>query len=156
MDVYEFIFSKFTCKLIVSLEMEPCIEYIIIIPIYCRIVRIIGVKKIYVYKRTIVNDVYGWERITQIGTGFEIKNTYYEDGKDITVKSSIINCSEHEVITIDGDNRLIASSKTPMRIIGDDFNWEWIYFVPDENYITICGNCTVTFEWVEPIKIGHI
>ena len=110
----------------------------------------------YVYKRTIVNDVYGWERITQIGTGFEIKNTYYEDGKDITVKSSIINCSEHEVITIDGDNRLIASSKTPMRIIGDDFNWEWIYFVPDENYITICGNCTVTFEWVEPIKIGHI
>lgn len=110
----------------------------------------------YVYKGTLVDNVYGWEQITKIGTGFEIKNTYYEDDKDITVKSSVIDCYKNEVITIDGDNRLISSSETPMRVIGDSFNWEWIYFVPDENHISISGNCTVTFEWVEPIKIGHI
>lgn len=110
----------------------------------------------YVYKGTIVKDVYGWEQVAKIGTGFEIKNTYYEYNKDITVKSSVVDCHKHEVITIDGDNRLIASSETPMRIIGDSFNWEWLYFVPEENHITICGNCTVIFEWVEPIKIGHI
>lgn len=109
-----------------------------------------------IYKGTLVNNIYGWEKVAKIGTGFEIKNTYYEDDKDITIRSSVIDCYKNEVITIDGDNRLISSSETPMRIIGDSFNWEWVYFVPGENHITISGNCTVAFEWVEPIKIGHI
>ena len=43
-----------------------------------------------------------------------------------------------------------------MRIIGDSFNWEWIYLVPGENQITVSGGCEVTIQWVEPIKIGNV
>lgn len=110
----------------------------------------------YVYKGTVVNDVYGWEQIMKIGTGFEIKNAYYDNDQNITIKSSVIDCHKNEIITIDGDNRIVSSSATPTRIIGDSFNWEWIYFVPEENHLSISGNCVITFEWVEPIKIGHI
>lgn len=111
----------------------------------------------YIYKG-ILNDqnIPAWEKISKVGAGFVIKNTFYENGQDITLTSSVIDCYENEVITLDGDNKLIASSETPMRIIGDSFNWEWIYFVPGENHIEIAGDCTVTFQWVEPIKIGNM
>lgn len=110
-----------------------------------------------IYK-SIINDggSYAWEMIARVGAGFEIRNTYYKNGCDITVKSSMIDCYKNEVITIDGDNRIIASSQTPMRIIGDSFNWEWVHFVPGENHIEIAGDCMVTFQWVEPIKIGNM
>lgn len=110
-----------------------------------------------VYKSIIdKSESYAWEMISKVGVGFEIKNTYYENGKDITVKSSVVGCDTNKVITLDGDNRIISSSETPMRIFGDSFNWEWIYFVPGENHIEIAGDCTVTFQWVEPIKIGNM
>lgn len=111
----------------------------------------------YIYKGIIdENSKYAWEKLIKVGAGFEIKNTYYENGQDITVSSIVTDNYENEIITIDGDNRIIASSETPMRVIGNSFNWEWIYFVPGENNITIYGNCTVIFQWVEPIKIGNL
>lgn len=109
-----------------------------------------------VYLGIVADNQYGWQKIVTVGAGFEVKNTYYENGVDTTVKSTVTDCYEHEVITLDGDNRVIYSSYTPMRIIGESFNWDWIYFVPGENKITISGACDVTIEWVEPIKIGNI
>lgn len=112
----------------------------------------------YVYKGVLVNEQYGWEKITKVGIGFEIKNTYYQDGRDVNVKATVVGCHTNEVITIDGDNRLISSSdnQDSIRIIGNDFNWEWIYFIPDVNHVRVSGNCTITFEWVEPLKIGNV
>lgn len=112
----------------------------------------------YVYKGTLVNEQYGWEKITKVGVGFEIKNTYYQDGQDINVKSMVVGCHTNEIITIDGDNKIISSSdnQNSLKVFGNDFNWEWIYFVPGTNHIRVLGNCTVTFEWVEPIKIGNV
>lgn len=109
-----------------------------------------------VYLGVVVDNQYGWQKIVTVGAGFEIKNTYYENGVDTTIKSAVIGCHENEVITLNGDNRLISSSDTPMRVIGNSFNWDWIYFVPGENEITISGACDVVIEWVEPIKIGNI
>lgn len=109
-----------------------------------------------IYKGVALDNKYGWEKAVQTGAGFEIKNTYYENGVDVTVCSIITDCFENETITIDGDNRLISSSETPMRIIGDSFNWEWLYLVPGENHITVSGVGTFIFEWVEPIKIGNL
>ena len=109
----------------------------------------------YIYKGVYTEAGYSWERLIKVGAGFEVKNTYYENGVDTTVKSTVTDCYEHEVITLDGDNRIISSSHA-LRIIGESFNWDWIYFVPGENKITISGACDVTIEWVEPIKIGNI
>jgi len=111
----------------------------------------------YIYKGVIKDDsTYGWQKLNKVGAGFEIKNTYYENGQDMVVSTKVVDNYENEVITLDCDNRVIASSETPMRVIGDSFNWEWMYFVPGENNITISGDCTVIFQWIEPIKIGQM
>ena len=109
-----------------------------------------------VYLGVKLDNDYGWQKLITVGAGFEVQNTYYEDGHDVTVKSTVADCFENEVITLDGDNRIISSSRTPMRVVGDSFNWEWIYLVPGENQITISGDCIVTIEWVEPLKIGNL
>ena len=118
-------------------------------------VSIIGIANI---NKGIINedDAYAWERLIKTGAGFEIKNTYYKNNQDISVVSTVIDCYKNEVITLDGTNHIISSSETPMRIIGDSFNWEWIYLVPGENQITVSGGCEVTIQWVEPIKIGNV
>lgn len=109
-----------------------------------------------VYLGVVIDNQYGWQKIVTVGAGFEIKNTYYENGVYTTVRSIVTDCFEREVVTLDGDNRLISSSRTPMRIVGESFNWDWLYFMPGENEITISGACDVTIEWVEPIKIGNM
>ena len=112
---------------------------------------------LYIYKGIINEDsTYAWQRLIKIGAGFEIKNTYYKDSKDISITSTVTDCHKNEVITLDGTNRVISSSETPMRIFGDSFNWDWIYLVPGENNITVSGGCKVTIQWVEPIKIGNV
>ena len=109
-----------------------------------------------VYQGVVVDNTYGWKKVAVVGAGFEIKNTYCEDGQDVTVKSVVTDCYANESITFDGDNKLISSSRTPMRIIGESFNWEWLYLIPGNNEITISGTGTFVFEWVEPIKIGNL
>ena len=109
-----------------------------------------------VYLGVALDNKYGWQKITTVGAGFEVRNTYYEGGQDVTAKSVVTDCFENEVITLDGDNKIISSSRTPMRVVGDSFNWEWVYLVPGDNQITISGACTVTIEWVEPLKIGNL
>lgn len=112
---------------------------------------------LYIYKGIINDDsTYAWERLIKTGAGFEITNTYYENGQDVSVVARVTGCHKHETITFDGENRVISSSETPMRVIGDSFNWDWIYFIPGKNSITVSGGCDITFKWVEPIKIGNL
>lgn len=61
-----------------------------------------------------------------------------------------------EIITLDGANQIIASDRNTGRIFGSDFNWQWVPFVEGENQIKIIGNCTVKFEYREPIKTGDM
>lgn len=105
-----------------------------------------------VYHGTYTNDKYDWEKITT-NASFEIKNTH--DG-DIIGRSIATDCFPNEIITLDGDNKIISSSRTPMRIIGESFNWEWIYLLPGDNEISVQGNVDIVIEWVEPIKIGNV
>lgn len=100
---------------------------------------------------------YALEKVATIGLGVEIKNVYINDNdQDITVKSTVTGCHYNEVVIIDGSNKLITSSETPMRIIGEDFNWIWPYIMYGDNTITITGNCVAKIEWFEPRKVGQL
>lgn len=59
-----------------------------------------------------------------------------------------------EIITLDGANRIVSSNRPTNRIMGNDFNWSWLGLIEGENKIKITGNCTVTFEYREIIKVG--
>lgn len=100
----------------------------------------------------------GWVPVATMALGAEIKITHVDEyGVDTTIKSVIIGCDYNEVITIDGANKLIFSSRdTATRVIGDDFNWEWPRFVYGENTVSVVGNCSMKFEWVEPRKVGQL
>jgi hypothetical protein len=113
----------------------------------------------YIYKGAFNDSGHYWQKLIKVGAGFEIKNTYFDGDMDITVRSIVTNCYTPEVITLDGDNKIISSSDSSIpyiRVFGDSFNWEWIYLVPGKNHITISGQCDVIIEWVEPIKIGNM
>jgi hypothetical protein len=85
-----------------------------------------------------------------------VSNTYQYQGEEITVCSTIVGCHKEEVIIFDGANKLISSSETPMRIIGEDFNWVFPYLMNGNNNISISGKCAVKFEWTEPRKVGQL
>lgn len=82
-------------------------------------------------------------------TGVTISN------ETLGIKTSIGGNILGETVVIDGANRLAYSGTRNNRILGDDFKWTWIPLVTGENRIKIIGNCTVTFEWRDPIKIGE-
>ena len=108
---------------------------------------------------TTVNGVtaYEWESVALIGMAARIKNTYVLNGVSTTKEAIIAGGSMDEVIVLDGTNKVISGAKgATTRIIGDSFNWEWIPFVYGENNITVMGNCTIKFEWLEPRKVGSL
>lgn len=65
----------------------------------------------------------------------------------------ILNNSSGENIIIDGANKIISTSSS--RIVGDDFSWNWLSLRQGENTIQVTGNCEISFEWRDPIKIGQ-
>jgi phage-related protein len=69
-------------------------------------------------------------------------------------KTIISGNISQEIVTLDGANRVVASSLNIGRIFGDDFNWQWMPLTPGENTITVTGSCTIKFEWREPRKVG--
>ena len=84
-------------------------------------------------------------------------NTYIADGVTTTKEAIIAGGAMDEVVVLDGTNKLISGTKgATARIVGDHFNWEWIPFVYGENNITVSGNCTIKFEWLEPRKVGSL
>lgn len=123
--------------------------------------QIVGAYCLSTYDNTVYLGVklvnsYSWQKVVAVGAGFEVSNTYYENGKNVTTKSIITECFTHEEITLDGDNKIISSTRTPMRIFGESFNWDWIHFIPGENQLAVSGDCTIKIEWVEPVKIGNM
>ena len=110
-----------------------------------------------VYQGCIIdNSGYGWNFMCKVGNGVEISNTYKHGNKTTIVKSTIVGCYKNEIITLDGTNRVIASSNTPLRVFGNDFNWKFPYLIKGENNITISGNCVIKIEWSEPRKVGQL
>ena len=59
-----------------------------------------------------------------------------------------------EIITLDGANRIVSSNRSANRVMGNDFNWAWLDLVEGENKIKVIGNCTITIEYREIIKVG--
>lgn len=110
-----------------------------------------------IYQGCIIDDShYGWKFMCKVGNSVELSSIYKNDSEISSRKSIVVGCYKNEVITLDGTNRVITSSATPLRIFGDDFNWKFPYFIRGENNITISGNCTIKIEWVEPRKIGQL
>ena len=90
------------------------------------------------------------------GGDITITNTYADRNRQSQISElNLKNNSDGEKIVVDGANRVIYSSNTT-RIFGEDFvGWTWLELYNGTNTITVTGNCTVTFEYREPRKIGE-
>lgn len=78
------------------------------------------------------------------------------DGSKIEIK----NCVAGEVITLDGVNRIITSSKTSHSKLYNDFNYVYPHLVTDynnkENIFIIYGACDIYMSYTPIRKIGVI
>ena len=103
------------------------------------------------------DENYVWKSVAKIGMAVKIKNTYVLDGVSTTKEAIVAGGTMDEKVILDGTNKIVSGTRgTTTRIVGDHFNWEWIPFVYGENTITVMGNCTVKFEWLEPRKVGSL
>ena len=73
----------------------------------------------------------------------------------VDVKTYIKGNTANETIVIDGANRLVVTENNNRSVVGNDFAWKWLPLVAGDNRIRIIGNCTIIFEWREPIKLGE-
>lgn len=98
-----------------------------------------------------------WVTVTKIGMAVKISNTYTFEGETKTIESIVAGGAMDETIILDGTNKVISGTRgTATRIIGDDFNLNWIPLAYGDNNITIMGNCKVKIEWLEPRKVGSL
>ena len=94
-------------------------------------------------------------------SGFEttmvsITNIHTDDyGNKRVFESLVKNNIRDEIIVLDGANKVVSSSRSIGRIFGGDFDFNWIPLYEGNNRITVIGNCTVTFDWRSPVKIGE-
>lgn len=98
-----------------------------------------------------------WKVIAKTGAAIKINTSYILGGTTVT-KEVIISCAAlGEKITLDGENKVISvMPDNNVRIMGDDFNWEWLPLAYGDNNITITGNCAVQIQWIEPRKVGSL
>jgi hypothetical protein len=88
--------------------------------------------------------------ITNICTGDN------DDDYEIRVFDSLVkNNIKGEIVTLDGANNIVSSSRANGRIFDKDFSWEWIPLYEGQNTLSFVGNCTVTIEYRYPIKCGE-
>jgi hypothetical protein len=116
------------------------------------------------------NDIYYWCELGNDGVLSQHRDTvkpqnwfttsvslYNETtGTETYIKGNTAN----ETIILDGANKLITTENNDRSVIGNDFAWNWLPLAnktPENptNKIRVIGNCTITFEWREPIKIGE-
>lgn len=109
-----------------------------------------------IYKGIASENDYGWALIGHVGAGIQIENSYTLNGETKHGKTILTGGTPNETVVLDGTNKVVSSTITPFRIIGDDFNWEWIPMAEGENNFTITGNCKIKFEWIEPRKVGSL
>jgi hypothetical protein len=76
-------------------------------------------------------------------------------GNKRVFESMVKNNIRGETVVLDGANKVVSSSRSIGRIFGGDFDFNWIPLYEGNNRITVIGNCTVTFDWRSPVKIGE-
>jgi hypothetical protein len=100
---------------------------------------------------------YKWESISVIGMAVKMSNRYTINGIENEKESIIAGGVLGETIILDGTNKVISgTSGSKTRIVGDDFNWEWLPLAAGDNTITVTGQCEIKFEWLEPRKVGSL
>ena len=98
-----------------------------------------------------------WKIITKTGAAIKINISYTFNGETKTKEIIIKGAALDEEITLDGTNKVISViPEDGVRIMGDDFNWEWLPLAYGDNNITISGNCAVQIQWIEPRKVGSL
>lgn len=92
------------------------------------------------------------------GVTLTIKNNIYNQStlRNTEITSEIVNCYNSETLTIDCANKVISSNQNTGRIIGDDFNWEWLFLNKGTNEITVSLDCNITIQYRLPIKRGDL
>lgn len=113
----------------------------------------------YIKKLVVDSDgvTYAWKSIAKVGMAVKVSNSYTINGALNTKEMIVAGGTMDETIVLDGMNKIISGTKgITTRIIGDDFNWEWIPFAAGENNIIVTGNCQIKFEWFEPRKVGSL
>lgn len=102
--------------------------------------------------------IYPCVKITQSAAGdAKLTNQNYNAFNQLlhTDEMEIKNNLANEIITIDGANKIIHSTKAG-RIFGTDFtNWSWLPLYDGKNVITITGNCTIEISYRAVIKCGE-
>ena len=111
------------------------------------------------------NNNYEWKIIAKTGAVLKINTSYTFNGYPTETEVIVKGMALDEEITLDGTNRVISVVRYDehgnkvndgVRIMGDDFNWEWLPLACGKNNITITGNCDVQIQWIEPRKIGNL
>ena len=105
-----------------------------------------------------------WKTITRTGAAVKIETIYKFDGETTSKSIEVKNAALGEEITLDGMNKVISvvwyddkgKKIDDVRVMGEDFNWEWLPLAYGENNITITGNCEVQIQWIEPRKVGSL
>jgi hypothetical protein len=107
------------------------------------------------------NDVYYWVDSDNIlrgratnASGLTTTSVVIEN-ITLGAKTIVSDNVAGEIVTLDGANKVVASSRPGGRIYGDSFNWNWLPLANGENNITITGNCDVKLEYREIRKIGE-
>jgi hypothetical protein len=109
------------------------------------------------------SEVWG-SSITKVGSAIRISSSYISDGQPITQDMELKNVAPGEEITLDGTNKVISVIRydddgnkiNDVRVVGEDFNWNWLPLAHGENNITVTGNCDVQIQWIEPRKVGSL
>ena len=98
-----------------------------------------------------------WEPIVKVGAAVKINTSYRFGGETVSKEIVIKGAALGEEIILDGMNKVISVIPNDgVRIMGDDFNWEWVPLAYGDNNITISGNCAVQIQWIEPRKVGSL
>ena len=100
------------------------------------------------------NSIYVWQTVATVGAAVIIENN------TTNTKTIITGAAQNEKVILDGMNKVITvyneNDEQETRIIGDSFNWEWLPLNYGDNNIVVTGNCDITFEWLEPRKVGNL
>lgn len=103
------------------------------------------------------NTNYAWKIVSIVGSAIKIDNSYTLNGEATTKEVIVAGGAPGETIVLDGNNKVISGGvDNQLRIVGDDFNWEWPSLVSGENILAVTGNCRIKFEWLEPRKVGSL
>jgi phage-related protein len=92
-------------------------------------------------------------KITKIGDGDITISSEHDSDNDVILKDLV----DGEVVTIDNLNQIISSTKqTFTNTLGgyDNFNHNWLRFLPDSNILNVYGGCILELSGRYVRKVG--